>query len=227
MQKRFPALNPELVFGIAASLLLHGSLFGVKAFQQPAIATFDSGDISVELTLLPSIASVAAEQPAPAKPEPPKEKNEPIIETLEPAPPIIEPETVQPVEAPEDPPPEPVQEPPEPVIEECVNSVDKDGALDEDKGVFSKAKTQSQCSPLYPRISRRRGEEGIVILSIDVSTFGQGSNIQIVHSSGHSRLDKAAIKAIEKAQFSPAIRFGKPHASTLIQTFNFRLTDEQ
>jgi protein TonB len=223
MQKTFTTINPGLLGAILISLLLHGSLLGVKAFQRPAIAEFDSGDISVELTLVPSIASVAATKPVPVEPEPLIEREEPIAEV--PVPTATEPEMIQPPAIPEPTQPEPFQEPSEPAIKESANSIDQDGSPEEDKGAFSEAQTQSRCTPIYPRISRRRGEEGIVMLSIDVSASGKGSNIQVIQSSGHTRLDKAAIKALEKADFTPAIRFGRPHASILIQTFNFRLND--
>ena len=219
MQKRFPALSPGLWFGIAASLLLHGSLLGVKAFHHPAEVQFDSGIVSVELTLIPSIASSTAPKPVPVAPEP-------TIENPEPVPAISEPESVLPESVAEPIPPEPVQKTPEPAMQESVNGVDQDGSPEENKGAFLQAQTQSHCSPVYPRMSRHRGEEGVVVLAVDVSASGQGSNIQIVQSSSHARLDKAAIKALEKASFAPAIRLGQPQASTLMQTFNFRLTNE-
>jgi len=218
MQKRFPALNPGLLFGIAASLLLHGSLLGMKAFQRSAEARFDSGVVSVELTLLPSIASVAEVQPVPVEPEPPQETVETIVEPPEPVPAIIEPEAIL---------PESVPEPPMPAVQESANAIEQDGSPEDDQGAYSEAQTRSQCKPVYPGMSRRRGEEGVVVLSVEVSATGQGSNIQIVQSSGHSRLDKAAIKALGNAQFMPAIQFGRPCASTLVHSFNFKLTNDQ
>ncbi|MEE9367603.1 MAG: TonB family protein [Pontiella sp.] len=223
MQKTITVLSPGLLFGIVASLLLHGSLLGVKAIQHPAEAQFDRGVVSVELTLIPSIASVAATKPVPA------ESATPVEPAIEPPPPVltaIEPEIVQQTAPPEGTPPEPVQEIPEPSMQESVNAIDQDGSLEEDKGSFSPAQTQSQYSPIYPRMSRQRGEEGVVILTVEVSSTGQGSNVKIVQSSGHTRLDKAAIKALSNAQFAPAIRFGQPHTSTLTQTFNFKLTND-
>lgn len=179
----------------------------MKAFQRPAEAHFDSGVVSVELTLLPSIAAVATAEPVPVKPEPTAK----IVE------PIDKPPAPDPVDM------EPVQETPEPSMMERVNAIDQDGSPEEDKGAMTKAQPATACAPNYPRISRRRGEEGVVVLSVDVDATGQGSNIQIVQSSGYSRLDKAAVKALKKAQFTPAVRFGQPCDSTLTQTFNFQL----
>lgn len=209
MQKRSIVTNPGLLFGIIASLLLHGSLLGVKAFQRPAETRFDSGVVSVELTLLPSIASVATAEPSPEEPPP--------------IPVIKEPAKLQSLETPAPIQPEPMQVMPEPAEPQSVNAEEQDGSSEKDKGAVSQAQPTTACAPIYPRISRRRGEEGVVVLSVDVSASGHGSNIQIVQSSGHSRLDKAAVNALEKAQFTSAVRFGQPCDSTLTQTFNFQL----
>jgi len=69
------------------------------------------------------------------------------------------------------------------------------------------------------------GEEGVVVVSVRVSATGKGSNIRVVRSSGHARLDKAAISALARARFSPATRLGRPVESTLVKTFNFVLTE--
>jgi protein TonB len=213
MQKRFPALNPGLLLGIAASLLLHGSLLGVKAFQRPAAEPqFDSGIVSVELTLQPSIAAAPAK---PANPEPVEELPEPAIDSEIPLP-----ATVEEVK------PEPAEVPQESIPMESLESIEQDGSMEEDKGSVTEAQIKSECAPVYPGMSRRRGEEGVVVLSVDVSVSGKGSNIKVIQSSGHTRLDKAAVKALSKTRFSPAMQFDRPITSTLTQTFNFRLTDE-
>jgi len=58
--------------------------------------------------------------------------------------------------------------------------------------------------PLYPRIARRRAQEGIVRLSVTIDMQGKASAISVLESSGHTRLDESAIKALEKAKFYPA-----------------------
>lgn len=234
MQKDVPTITPGLLGGIAASLLLHGGLLGVKAFNRPAVVEFDSGEVAVELTLVPSIASMALPPPA-VEPQPVEEKPTPV----EPAPALIEPDLPAPIPADQETEPvakmaeaasdtpEPAPPQPEPVVQESIDALEQDGALETDKGAVSEAQIQSKCSPVYPRISRRLGEEGVVVLSIEVSPEGIGSNIRIITSSGHSRLDQAAITAMKKARFTPAMRRGQPHTSTLTRTFNFQLTNAQ
>ncbi len=216
MQARGLALSPELVAGVAASLLAHGMLFWGRPFQRPAQALVDSGAVAVELTLVPSAPSVAAPPPE-STPEP--------VETFASAsdaatdPMVPEPQPDAHPEA--EPEPESV-----PDMMPGVSAVEQDGAPEPDQGALTEATTLAQCRPVYPRISRRRGEEGTVVLSVEVGADGTGSLVRILESSGYPRLDNAAQEALAKARFSPAIRLGRPVSSTLVQTFEFRLTDE-
>ena len=230
MQPRFPTLNPGLLAGTLLSILLHGGILhrgvmNAQAFHTPAKMQIDSGTVSVELTLMPSIASVAAPEPTPPEPAEP----EPIQEII-PEPQIIiplssmaQPTASLPLEKPT------VKKTKPPIVEPepspSINSIEQAGSIEEDKGVLTEATAHSTVSPFYPQLSRRRGEEGIVVISLEISASGEVTEIHTARSSGHKRLDKAAIKAVKKAQFTPATRFGKPCASTLIQTFTFRLNE--
>ena len=50
----------------------------------------------------------------------------------------------------------------------------------------------------YPKRAKRRRQQGTVRVSFIVYTNGMIKNIRAVTSSGHTTLDKAAIKAIQK-----------------------------
>ncbi|MBI3014733.1 MAG: energy transducer TonB [Candidatus Tectomicrobia bacterium] len=82
--------------------------------------------------------------------------------------------------------------------------------------------------PVYPEDSRRGrlGEEGTVILGVSVGADGKREKIRVVKSSGFSRLDQAAIAALESATFVPATRGGKPVPMEKKISFTFRLEDE-
>ena len=64
--------------------------------------------------------------------------------------------------------------------------------------------------PAYPSIGRRRGYEGGVMLSVKVLTNGTAGELIIKKSSGHSILDRAALRAVKKWKFKPASRMGVP-----------------
>ncbi len=79
--------------------------------------------------------------------------------------------------------------------------------------------------PAYPNIARRRGQEGLVLLRVEVTPAGQVAAVQIATSSGHSILDRAAVDAVEDWRFQPAVRAGQSIAATLEIPVRFRLTD--
>ena len=58
--------------------------------------------------------------------------------------------------------------------------------------------------PEYPRIARRLGEHGRVVLHVFVSPAGFAEKIEIRNSSGYPRLDQAARDAVQNWKFVPA-----------------------
>lgn len=69
---------------------------------------------------------------------------------------------------------------------------------------------KSNPSPKYPEIARRRGYEGEVLLSVMVADDGTVATLKVKQSSGHSILDRAAVKAVALWKFEPARRMGVP-----------------
>lgn len=58
--------------------------------------------------------------------------------------------------------------------------------------------------PAYPSLSRRLGEEGKVVLRVQVLADGRADDIQLHASSGSPRLDQAARDAVRRWRFVPA-----------------------
>jgi periplasmic protein TonB len=222
-------ISPARVLAFLLSLGLHGLLIrqSLPAFRVPRIE-FEQGQSAMLLTLTP--APEIPPEPEPSKPEPipvEKKENPPLPEVSEPAefksPP---PEPRTPIS---EPPPEPQPlnpEPsPEPQIPSPEPSVVQDASL-EDKGVLQPAIAPGISRPVYPRISRRRGEEGTVVIAVTVLPDGRGANPRIRQSSGFSRLDNAALEAVRKTRFQPARRNGLAITSDFEQVFIFRLEDK-
>ncbi len=57
--------------------------------------------------------------------------------------------------------------------------------------------------PQYPRLARKRGIEGTVLLDVLVSPSGRVDTVSLAQSSGYSLLDKSAVKAVRKWIFHP------------------------
>ncbi len=66
--------------------------------------------------------------------------------------------------------------------------------------------------PGYPRISRRNGEQGTVIVRVFISTQGTPEKAEVRTSSGFTRLDQAALEAVQRWRFVPGRRNGTPEA---------------
>ena len=77
--------------------------------------------------------------------------------------------------------------------------------------------------PAYPRISKRRGEEGTVLLRVKVNKNGKAALVQIKKSSGSKRLDNAAHQTVNKWRFVPAKKEGKVVNGWVIVPIVFQL----
>ncbi len=64
--------------------------------------------------------------------------------------------------------------------------------------------------PRYPTEARRRRETGTVVLMVLVDAEGRVEAISIAESSGVDRLDKAALNAVRRWQWSPMVIDGRP-----------------
>jgi protein TonB len=80
-------------------------------------------------------------------------------------------------------------------------------------------------APLYPRESRLRGEQGTVILEVDLSVDGMPTAVRVVDDAGYPRLAKAAVEAIKAARLAPAHVGGRPVPSSARIPFRFSLRD--
>ena len=63
--------------------------------------------------------------------------------------------------------------------------------------------------PVFPREAEIRGEHGAVIVVIHVSETGQAVGADVAQTSGHALLDRAAVDAVLKWHFRPALKDGK------------------
>ena len=66
----------------------------------------------------------------------------------------------------------------------------------------------TQCKPNYPRVSKRRGEQGTVILRFLINEKGRAEKAEIKQTSGYTRLDNAAKAGLFSCKFIPASENG-------------------
>ena len=77
--------------------------------------------------------------------------------------------------------------------------------------------------PPYPALSRRLGEQGLVVHSVLIGVDGAAVSARLVKSSGFERLDQAAYQAVMRWRYTPGKRNGVPEAMTFNVPFNWVL----
>ncbi|MBV8168681.1 MAG: energy transducer TonB, partial [Alphaproteobacteria bacterium] len=84
-----------------------------------------------------------------------------------------------------------------------------------------------EVKPVYPKIALQLGEEGTVILTIEISDGGQVTDATVLQTSGFGSLDQAAIKAARGWRFQAAMQAGRAVASTVNIPFRFKFKRNQ
>nr|WP_320136185.1 energy transducer TonB [uncultured Amphritea sp.] len=77
--------------------------------------------------------------------------------------------------------------------------------------------------PKYPRLARKRGIEGRVLLHVVIDRQGAVTELSVERSSGSALLDRAARKAVQRWQFVPARQNGVAVASYVRVPIDFVL----
>jgi protein TonB len=77
----------------------------------------------------------------------------------------------------------------------------------------------------YPSAARSLGQEGTVRVLVEIGTDGVVISDEVYSSSGHRMLDSAALDAVKKARFLPALKNGRPVVARILVPVRFRLDD--
>lgn len=212
MVERF--FKPEHAFGLIAVLAMHAAiLWGL--WQHRLIPSPQEAATLFVNFIAPPAPKIIPPEPKP-KPKP-IEKPQPrqIVATS----PIIAPTDY--VAPPPPPQPVPVVAPPEPVTPAApplpLGPVTMAGELS--------VACPQRTAPSYPPTSRRLGEEGTVVLRVELDEQGKVCAARVSSSSGFARLDTAALDAVRNWHCNPAQRAGQPVRSVALQPFKFILQE--
>ncbi len=209
---------------VAVVTLAHAGLLGLLLYAPDSPAP-----VTPPRTLMVNLIEFAVEQPeAQPKPEPRPAPPRPVAKPL-PPPPVLVAERTLPTPAPvaetprPDPVPEPVLEmpPPTPVAEAPKPAPPPPPIPPSPPRA---ADYLANPKPPYPSLSRRLGEEGTVRLNILVNPDGSVARLELAKSSGHPRLDRAAMVTVQSSwKFEPARLAGMPVAAWVIVPIQFTL----
>lgn len=207
MQNTESIIRQPILIALLLSIAVHAAVMvNKKSIHTPTepVLHIDTGTTTLRLSLAPTpTVSAQPKQPEPLLSRAPDEI-QPVFETS--APP--ETEVVE-----------------EEEMEDAIVSTAEVPAdtTDENEGVIAAASLVGEYHPVYPRISERRGEEGTVVIALQILADGQVANAEIVQSSGYRRLDAAAIKGAYKTAFTPAHRQGQPVESSTELSYTFTI----
>jgi len=210
----------RLAVATVLAVAVHVGLFRVEVpWTRPRMLAPQSRAVDISLVTIQK----PVEKPAPLKPQKviPKPKPEPH----RPAKPIAKP-VIQPRPIPRAVQPEPVPEPSpamtEPASAPAPEETAGEPAMDipaEDAARSDEEHAAVQVSvplydlnppPVYPRIARRRGYQGTVLLDVRVTADGRAAEVKLAQSSGHPVLDQSALTAVQDWRFEPARRGSRP-----------------
>jgi protein TonB len=81
--------------------------------------------------------------------------------------------------------------------------------------------------PRYPAVARQNGWQGRTILRVEIRNDGHVGMVEVLHSSGYTVLDDAAVEAVRAGEFMPAQLGGKPVSSSVEVPIRFQLVERQ
>ena len=131
----------------------------------------------------------------------------------------------------EPPPPEPFEPEPEPESSEPVKEKPATVTAVLASRVEASYDPDPELSPppRYPRLARRRGWEGVVLLEATVGPDGRLLALVVVRSSGYELLDEAALETVRDwklGAFRPAHEGDRPVEGVVPIQFRFQIEDE-
>ncbi|WP_407696071.1 energy transducer TonB [Sphingobium soli] len=187
---------------IIAILLIHILLIGALVQIRSHVTKAQDASLTV-VNLSPPPPPPAEEAPPPPPSRPEVVAPPPIVQT--PVPPAPQIRTTPDVSPPQSPTPVAIAVPaPSPVVAAPVAapSLVQGGDLG--------AQMIAGKPPRYPVESRRKREQGTVVLTLTLGLDGAVENLVVTQSSGFFRLDKAASEAVRGWRWKPVLRSGQP-----------------
>lgn len=117
----------------------------------------------------------------------------------------------------------PVAAKPAPVTPVAAAPAPAKASADSSSAPIGRSAALNNPEPSYPPASRRLGEQGQVVLRVQVSADGEPLEVDVATSSGFRRLDIEARRTIARWRFIPAKKDGKPIPGVALLTIKFEL----
>ncbi|MGN6312377.1 MAG: energy transducer TonB [Rhodanobacteraceae bacterium] len=115
--------------------------------------------------------------------------------------------------------------PPPPVAQQApapVQEAPKPAPPPQPVGETRAAQAVSPAAPEYPLEAARNRTSGYATVEFTVNPDGSVSNAHVIASQPHRVFDQAAIQAVSRSKFKPALKDGQPVPSTLQRRIDFK-----
>ncbi|GAB3356110.1 energy transducer TonB [Lysobacter tyrosinilyticus] len=89
-------------------------------------------------------------------------------------------------------------------------------------GTPSQPQPISMPSPQYPAQALRNGDQGTVLVSAEIGVDGVPTSVGVARTSGSRALDRAAVDAVKRWRFRPAMAEGRPTVGHVQVPINFQ-----
>jgi protein TonB len=205
-------LSPDRIAGLLFVLALHAAALHTLWSHRLIPTPSEAATLFVNFIAPP--APQKAEQPKPPPPKPHPIQKPPARQLV----------AEHPVAAPHDyvAPPPPRQPDPQPAIEAPAPPMPLPPApvaVGSDLAVVCPERSP----PVYPVTSRRFGEEGKVVVHVELDEQGRVASARIETTSGYDRLDQAALATVKTWRCNAHLRNGVPARAVARQPFHFVL----
>jgi protein TonB len=97
-------------------------------------------------------------------------------------------------------------------------------AVDVNEAFDTAPEAITMVEPEYPDEARREGVSGKTAVEVEVSATGTVDAARVLESSGDERLDKAAVEAVRKWTFRPALKDGEAVPAKVVVPVQFALS---
>lgn len=231
----YPRRAKALGVTTALAAFVHAAaLIGVPwapASVMEAVTSDES--VTIELAAAPPAPPPPVAAPAPPPPPPPPPEPEPDPEpepTPEPKPkpkpqPKPQPQQPRPKQTPQRTDPKSTAVPQQPAKPGPVGPQSTQPVQNAKPVMTPPAPSTSHSNPkpAYPELARKRGQEGLVRVRVEIDEGGNLLSVGVAESSGYKLLDDAAVKTVKRWRFKPATRDGVPVRGIVTVPIEFRL----
>jgi protein TonB len=216
--------HPWLVLGLV--LCAHLAVFAALIGQQQSLP-LETMPEPIMVSLL-SAPQAAPQKPALPPAKPVEQKQKPIKKQIKtpvnkPVVPVIKPASLPVAQS--------VEQPPTPTTPASTPAAEAQAKPTNTKAADTQAYQSPSFNaayldnpaPKYPSVSRRLGEQGLVLLRVQVTADGAAESVELQTGSGSNRLDQAALEAVKKWRFVPAKRGEQSVSASVVVPVRFSL----